>query len=80
MAAAMICDRCKNFFKIEKVKKGLNVTDFLTVGVRTESGNTYDRKFLDICPECREELNAWINEKKLPGDYMDEMKEAENDR
>lgn len=78
MAQAMICDRCSDFFKLEARRHGEFVSDYVTVGVRVNiNGQTYDKKFLDLCPRCREELDAWINEKKLPGDYMDEMKEDE---
>lgn len=71
---AMICDRCGGFFKIENVRNGVNVTDYLMVGVKTSDGHSYDKTTLDLCPECRKSLNEWIEKSKLPGDYMDEMR------
>lgn len=71
---AMICDRCGDFFKIENVRKGENVTDYMLVGVTTAEGVIRDKKRLDLCPGCRKSLNEWIEKFKLPGDYMDEMR------
>lgn len=77
MAAAMICDRCKNYFKIEKVTRGQNVADYLTVGVRSNSGHCYNKSWFDICPKCREELDDWINKFNLPGEVI-EAEEQDN--
>lgn len=75
MAAAMICDRCKKFYEIENVRDGEKVSDYMAVGVMSYSrGYFSDRKKFDLCPECKEALNEWIEKFKLPGDYMDEMR------
>lgn len=72
---AKICDRCKKFYKMENERHGEKVSDYMTVGViPIYNGPSFDRRKFDLCPECRKSLNEWIEEFKLPGDYMDEMR------
>jgi len=72
MARAMICDRCGNFFKIEDVRHGEKVNHFMMVGVASiMSGKIFDKERFDLCPECKEALNQWINKFNLSGEVKE---------
>ena len=63
MALAKKCDRCGNFYEsYNTTNDSKNINGIMTLNL-DEQGRYYEHKPLDLCPNCKDSFEKWLNKK-----------------